>query len=300
MRVNDKVTREVLIIGGTGFIGAAICREFLNVGDTVTLLHRTFNSESPVQSNLFHILGDRANPPAELKKRYFDLVIDTCGYSPTDLSILESITTQHYIFISSVAVFSKSVAPLATESAPKIDQDGLDLSDNYRNLNKHERYGILKLECEKVLRLNFESSSIVRPCVVLGEKDNTGRLDYLYNLPKQNASIPLSLEKKFQHIDVRDLAKLIVLVGEQLPGNDFNLVGPSIEWQEFVETFTRIFQIDDFVPSNDRIEFPFWDNYPNAGIRSLSSKHSWISQHKFIALSKSLEQFRLQYKSTME
>lgn len=292
------MNREILIIGGTGFIGTKVCEEFLRIGDKVNVLHRKLSEGFPKHLNLIHMLGGRGNPPAELKKRSFDVVIDTCGFKPTDFSILDSIHTQHYIFISSVAVFSRNTLPFANEDAPKIDEDNLDLSGDYSHLDKHQRYGILKLECEKYIKLRSENFSIIRPSIVLGRNDNTGRLEKLRNLPKIDAPIPFHSERKFQFIDVADLASLIIRVAEQLPGDDYNLVGPSLSWQEFVDTFSKIFQLKSHLVAEHGADFPFWDEYPNAGIRSLTSKHPWISQYKFTNLTESLLQFELNYKLT--
>ena len=287
------MNRRILIIGGTGFIGSAICDEFLNSGDKVTLLHRALKKEARARINLVHILGDRNNPPEELKTMYFDIVIDTCGYSSNDFQTLDFLKFEHYIFISSVAVFSRKIPPLSNESGSKIDEDSFDLSGGLENLDKHQRYGMSKLECERYLRNKSDFISVIRPSIVLGKNEKTGRLQDIYQLPKTNARIPMETERKFQFIDINDLVKLISSVAERMPGDDYNLVGPSLDWQEFVSTFCKVFEIVDYSPVNDLRDFPFWDNYPNSGIRSLVSKHSWIAQHKFISLADSLMMYKL-------
>jgi 2'-hydroxyisoflavone reductase len=288
--------RRILIIGGTGFIGAAVCEDFLYSGDEVTLFHRELKKGTREHLNLVHIIGDRNDPPEELKSMTFDIVIDTCGYSPNDFRILNFLKFEHYIFISSVAVFSNQISPLSSESGSKIDEDHLDLSGDLRNVNKHQRYGISKLECERYLRINSDCISVIRPSIVLGKNEKTGRLRDIYQLPKTNARIPMETERKFQFIDINDLVNLISGVAERMPGDDYNLVGPSLDWQEFVSTFCKVFEIVDYLPVNNLTDFPFWDNYPNSGIRSLVSKHSWIAKHKFISLADSL----MMYKSNLE
>ncbi len=288
--------RRILIIGGTGFIGSALCNDFLNSGDEVTLFHREYREEVQKHLNLLHIIGDRKDPPEDLKRMKFDIVIDTCGYSPKDFYILNYLNFQHYIFVSSVAVFSKQISPLSSESGPKIDEDNLDLSDDLSNLNKHQKYGILKLECERYLRINSDSLSVIRPSIVLGQNEKTGRLKDIYHLPKTNAKIPMRSERKFQFIDINDLVSLISTVAGRMPGDDYNLVGPSLGWPEFVSTFCEVFEITNYLPVWNLKDFPFWDDYPNEGIRSLVSKHSWITQHKFTGLADSLAM----YKSNLE
>ena len=288
--------RRILIIGGTGFIGTAVCEDFLASGDEVTLFHRELKKGTRAHLNLVHMIGDRNDPPEELKSMKFDIVIDTCGFSSKDFQILDFLNFEHYIFISSVAVFSNQISPLSSESGSKIDEDPLDLSGGLKNLNKHQRYGISKLECERYLRMNSDRISVIRPSIVLGKNEKTGRLRHIYQLPKTNAQIPMEAERKFQFIDIDDLVRLISSVAERMPGDDYNLVGPSLDWHEFVSIFCKVFEIVDYLPVNDLRDFPFWDNYPNAGIRSLVSKHSWIAQHKFISLADSL----MMYKSNLE
>ena len=135
----------------------------------------------------------------------------------------------------------------------------------------------------------------MRPSVVLGARENSGRLEKLINLPKVGCEIPLKMDKKFQFIDVSDLASLFIKIAGQPPGEDYNLVGPSVYWQEFVETFVKIFEINEYLPGRLESEFPFWDAYSNAGIRSLTSKYSWIRDYEFMNLSVSLERFKVNY-----
>jgi 2'-hydroxyisoflavone reductase len=289
------MNREILIIGGTGFIGAEICKAFLSQGDTVTLFHRNLRSKDFQNSNVTHLLGARESLPDSIKGHGFDIVVDTCGFKPDDFSFLNSLVTQHYIFISSVAVYSTNIHPFSTEDGLKIEQEITALSSDVNNLNKHQQYALQKFASEKYIRENFENSSIVRPSVVLGAKENSGRLEKLITLPKVGCEIPLKRDRKFQFIDVFDLASLFIKVAGQPPGEDYNLVGPSVYWQEFVETFLRVFEIKEFSPGQLENEFPFWDQYANAGIRSLTSKYSWIRNHEFSTLSDSLERFRLDY-----
>jgi len=286
------MNRKILIIGGTGFIGNALAKQFANLGDDVTLFHRVMRSTSFENLNLNHILGDRKEPPPGLRSQRFDLVIDTCGFSPEDFLILDFLDTEHYLFISSVGVYSKYISPFSDENATKIDGDLLESSLELDKLNKHEKYGLLKLKSEEHIRMNFGSCSVVRPSIVLGQHENTGRLRKLYQLPKTDSKIPYNSSNRFQFIDIWDLVALITTVAELPPGGDYNLVGPSHSWQEFVSTFIEAFEIVNYLPVPAVKDFPFLDDYPNQGIRTLVSQHSWIAEHKFTSLADSLINFK--------
>ena len=73
---------EILIIGGTAFLGRAAARAALDRGHRVTTFNRgrTGADVSGVEA----VRGDREQPAdlAQLAGRRFDGVIDTCGFVP--------------------------------------------------------------------------------------------------------------------------------------------------------------------------------------------------------------------------
>lgn len=292
------MNRNILIIGGTGFIGSALAERFLMLGDEVTLFHRKMRSSTLGQKNLRHILGDRHQPSIELKNTKYDIVVDTCGFNPKDFLILDYLDTKHYIFISSVAVYSIFIAPFSDENGAKVDEDLPFTLISSNQLNRHEIYSLSKLESEKTVRSKLQNCSIVRPSIVLGRHESTGRLESINRLPKKNARIPINPTQRFQFIDVSDLVVLISNIADLPPGEDYNLVGPSLIWQEFVSTVTRVFEIEDYEPVSNVADFPFWDSYSNSGIRSLVSRHSIVRDYSFTSLSDSLLMYKLDVRSS--
>ena len=281
--------REVLIIGGTGFIGAKINQVFESFGDKVTLLHRTATPTQISSENCTHIIGDRNDIPAQLHKKFFNVVIDTCGYAPQDFSLVNSINFDHYIFISSVSVYSKDILPNQDELAKTIDPNHYPVIEK---LNKFEKYSVLKFLSEIKLRELSDKVTVVRPSFVLGEKENTGRLKKLLALQKVNAAIPLLPDRKFQFIDVDDLAFLIKKVADCDERTNYNLVGPSLNWSDFVDKLIGTFEIKKYHLTPGASDFPFWDSEPNSGIRSLTSRFDWISNFNFTSLEDSLLKFK--------
>lgn len=70
---------NVLIIGGTRFLGAAIARELLRRGNTVTVFHRG-NTPGDLPPEVHHVFGnahERAEVEPVLTQNRFDAVIDT-------------------------------------------------------------------------------------------------------------------------------------------------------------------------------------------------------------------------------
>ena len=98
---------EILILGGTGFIGPHMVREALRRGHSVTLFNRgrTNNTLFP---DLETIKGDRNNGLDGLKDRQWDAVIDNSGYRvkwATDSAELLRDAADLYLYTSSIGVY---------------------------------------------------------------------------------------------------------------------------------------------------------------------------------------------------
>src|SRR5437773_97045 len=71
---------KILILGGTRFLGRAFVEEALNRGHEGTLFNRGTNKE--VFPEVEQLIGDRNDDVSSLENRKWDMVIDTCGFSP--------------------------------------------------------------------------------------------------------------------------------------------------------------------------------------------------------------------------
>ena len=80
---------NVLILGGTGFIGPHMVREALRRGHSVTLFNRG-KSNNTLFPDLETIKGDRDNGLDGLKGRKWDAVIDNSGYVPVSYTHLRA------------------------------------------------------------------------------------------------------------------------------------------------------------------------------------------------------------------
>jgi len=188
-----------------------------------------------------------------------------------------------------VSVYSKDIPPNQNEFAKTIDPRKYPVISK---LNKFEKYSVQKLLSEQKLRSLSDKVSVIRPSFVLGENENTGRLKMLFALQNINAAIPLIPDRKFQFIDVNDLAFLVMKITECTPGFNYNLVGPSLDLPDFVSKFLSIFEIKKYHLTPKVEDFPFWDSEPNTGIRSLTSRYDWISNYHFTNLEDSLLNFK--------
>ena len=99
---------NILILGGTRFIGPHMVREAQSRGHTVTLFNRG-KTNPDLFSDVETLIGDRDGNLQALEGRRWDVVIDTSGYLPRlvgDSARLLTNAVEHYLFISSMAVYS--------------------------------------------------------------------------------------------------------------------------------------------------------------------------------------------------
>src|SRR4051812_9924917 len=99
---------DVLVIGGSVFLGRAVVGEALAAGHTVTVFNRGVSGPEP--DGAMHVRGDRTVGAdfEGLRGRHFDLIVDTCGYVPAVVGLSAELlrkTADHYAFVSTVNVF---------------------------------------------------------------------------------------------------------------------------------------------------------------------------------------------------
>lgn len=206
---------NLLIIGGTVFVGRAIAEEAVSRGHAVTLFHRGTKGAGIV-ADVEEIFGDRDGDLSELAGRSWDAVIDACGYVPRTVTksgqaLLNSVG--RYIFISTISVYSE--APdhsLFVEHKAPVEGEAIT----------PETYGPLKVECEDALRnLYGDRLTIVRPGLVAGAFDPTNRFTYWVERFAycNDVLVPDQFDQPVQVIDARDLAEFTLdLTERQTPG----------------------------------------------------------------------------------
>src|SRR5690606_29038259 len=104
---------NLLILGGTAFVGRYLVEIALERGHTVTLFNRgRTNPNLFPQVETLH--GDRKLSLAPLADRKWDSVIDTSGYHPNDVSAsaqMLAANVQRYVFISTISVYNDFSTP---------------------------------------------------------------------------------------------------------------------------------------------------------------------------------------------
>jgi 2'-hydroxyisoflavone reductase len=99
---------QVLILGGTRFLGRAIVEAALGRGDTVTLFNRG-RTNPGLYPGAETIIGDRTGELKELSGRHWDIIVDVAAYEPDvvrrNLAVLAG-QAEHYVFVSTISVYA--------------------------------------------------------------------------------------------------------------------------------------------------------------------------------------------------
>ena len=228
---------RVLILGGTIFIGRHIVEALLKAGHTVSILTRG-HSPDPLPDVVKRLHGDRddgAAGLAALTGRTWDACIDVSGYKPRQVTVSAKIlqgSLGRYVFISAVSVYGDPQQRPVDEHTPLLPPAAGDVTEV-----DGDTYGPLKVACEqRVQQLYGARSTVLRPQIVVGPHDPSGRYAYWVNRAVQGSEIlaPGDGSDHVQVIDVHDLARFVVTVVQDDVSGSFNLAGPRITWAEFM------------------------------------------------------------------
>ncbi|MBI9045249.1 MAG: NAD-dependent epimerase/dehydratase family protein [Anaerolineaceae bacterium] len=230
---------KLLIIGGTRFLGRALVDSALAREHQITLFNRG-QSNPDLFNDLETIIGDRETDLSKLGSRKWDAVIDTCGYLPrivkTSAEFFSKIVDQ-YVFISTLSVYDET-DKLGVDESGRL---GTLQNESIEEINS-ETYGPLKVLCEQAVeQSNPEKTLIIRPGLIVGPHDPTDRFTYWPMRVSRGGDIlvPGRKNRRIQFIDVRDLAKWIILMIENRINGKYNANGPgknNLSMFDFLET----------------------------------------------------------------
>lgn len=217
---------DVLIIGGTRFLGRFLTDAALARGHRVTHFNRG-KSNQGLYPQVETLIGDRNGDLTVLQGRRWDAVLDTSGYTvPQVRRMAETLAdnVSFYAFISSISVYSDFSQGTITESSPVAP-----LSDENAELSG-ENYGALKAACEALIERMMPGRVLnARAGLIVGPYDYTGRFTYWVRRVAQGGEVlaPGEPERRVQVIDGRDLAEWVLRMADQRTPGTFNATGPE-------------------------------------------------------------------------
>ncbi|MHC4128736.1 MAG: NAD-dependent epimerase/dehydratase family protein [Planctomycetota bacterium] len=224
---------ELLILGGTGFIGPHIVDAALARGHGMTLFNRG-QTNPDLFPGLEKLRGNRDPDRGEglkaLEGRSWDGVIDTSGYFPRLVGASAGLLAERvrqYVFISSISVYADNsivdmdeTGPIATMDDPTLEEFG----------DQFQHYGALKALCEQAAEKAMPGRTTnIRPGLIVGPRDNVPRFTYWPVRVERGGEVlaPGTPDDPIQYIDARDLADFVVKTLEDSITGAFNATGPK-------------------------------------------------------------------------
>lgn len=228
----DSRPRRLLVLGGTLFLGRHVVQAALAAGHRVTVFNRgrrVVDWSQPVQA----LVGDRDGDTQALRGLEVDAIIDCSGYRPAHITAVAQAlgpVRAHWVFVSSISVLARFPPGQAfDEDAPVTDEV--------------TGYGGEKARAEEALRTLAPSThTIVRPGLIVGPHDPTGRFGYWPWRIAQGGDVlaPGRPQRPVQVIDGRDLAAWCLRLACERTVGTFNAVGPPVAMESLLATCREV------------------------------------------------------------
>ncbi len=214
---------RLLVLGGTVFLSRAVAADAVARGHEVTCAARGTSGSVPEGARLVSV--DRTQPLPDLGE--FDAVVDVARHPSWVREAVAAYADAHWVFVSTVNVYADDATPGGTpESLPLVEaiEEDVDLKAN------PEAYGPMKVACERIVLDGAASAMVMRPGLIIGPEDPTGRFSYW---PRRLAAggevlAPGDPADAMQVADVRDLAAWAVTACEQRTTGVHDGVGRSM------------------------------------------------------------------------
>ena len=208
---------DLLVLGGTSWLGGAVARTALERGHRVTCLARGEAGTPP--DGVAWVRADRSTVTAydEVADRDWDAVVDVSWQPDFVRSALTALghRTGHWVYVSSCSVYSDDSTPDTGEDAavhPPHEGSGPV---------SMEQYGPAKVACEQACldTMGADHTAVARAGLIAGYGDRSDRLGYWPARIDRAADdgepvlVP-PRDTPLQVIDVEDLAQWLVHLAE--------------------------------------------------------------------------------------
>lgn len=229
---------RILVLGGTVFLSRAVAEEAVRRGHDVVCACRGESGSLP--EGVRHEPFDRAAD--DVPEVEADAVVDVARHPSWVRDAVVAWPDAHWVFVSTISVYADNSAPGQTA------ESGALLPAIYEDLDPRaspETYGSMKVGCEDHVRRGATTSAIVRPGLIVGPGDPTGRFTYWPERLADSADdggqvlAPGDPEDDTQVVDVRDLAAWCVDLAEQRAVGTWDAIGPATSMATMLEEVAR-------------------------------------------------------------
>ena len=173
-------------------------------------------------------------PSALVDGAAFDAVVDVARHPSWVRSAVAAFPDAHWVFVSTISVYTDDSTPHGTvDSLPTHEP----IHSDEDPASSPEVYGAMKVACEQAVTEGTGSSVVVRPGLIVGPGDRSGRFSYWPHRIADGGEVlaPGSPDEQVQVIDVRDLASWLVDVAESRTTGVFHGTGRAMSRADFLE-----------------------------------------------------------------
>lgn len=206
--------KEILVLGGTRFVGRRLVTNLVKAGYEVTVANRSGlgDLDGTVRSIIFE-RSDIDSIKTTVGKNHYDAVFDMICYSPHNAKVIvKNISTDKYIMISSSVVYDWGHG-LKEEDFVAEDfllRDGT-IEELAAKFGYKQGYKIGKMGAEHIIATQMNVPAIrVRFPVVMGLNDHTRRMEsYVEAVQKKKRLYVDNLYSQFSTVYVENAAKYL-------------------------------------------------------------------------------------------
>ncbi|HEU4406718.1 MAG TPA: NAD-dependent epimerase/dehydratase family protein [Polyangiaceae bacterium] len=259
---------DLLVLGGTGFIGPHLVRHAVARGHRVTIFTRGRRT-ADLPDSVTRLQGDRNGQLQALEGKRWDAVVDDSATNPDwvrQSADLLKTSAGRYLYTSSTGVYYPYLKRGIDESAPV----RLEVSDPK---DGSETYAVAKAKSENEVRRAFgDRALVVRPTYIVGPGDTTDRFPYWPVRLARGGEVlaPGKRDDPSQLIDVRDLAEFMLKLLEDGRAGTYNAAGPRapLTFADFLEAAKKALDA--------KVSFTWVDDYAFLKAQGIEEAVPWV------------------------